>query len=141
MTNEMVQFLIGSIAILIGGTIGLFISAVVLRGSVGLANAFAGPGPSTARIAEPSIGWAMLVLLTAAIPTCIINLIVFQLTGGWSWASVAFTQCISLITYGMAFKLLLPSTFGKGMLVSFLNWAITLCGFGLIRLLVSFVLN
>lgn len=129
MSNEMIQFLIGSVAILIGAGVGLFFAAVVLRGSVGLANVIVG---GELRIPEPSMGWSMMVMLSAGLATFIPNWIVVGISGGFDMTTVILTSLISLFVYGVVFKLMLPTSYSRSFLVSFLNCVISASIWGLI---------
>ncbi len=114
------------VGLAIGLVIATLISAIILRAAISLFNRM-----STDRVPEPSFGKAMLIVFVAMLVNMILSFLLTAVLGIGGAATNADQQSMGLVVnlislplslLVMAFMVssMLPTTFGKGFLISLL---------------------
>ena len=121
----------GMLCVLIFGVvIGTLVGAIILRAACWLFNKFAGGPQAPGAISEPSFGTAMLIVFVATLLNGLISLSLGGVVSA-AGANPQFGQLIGLpvsllVLAGMT-SAMLPTTFGKGLLVAVLYLVIGIC--------------
>ena len=123
------------IGILVGGTIGLLIGAVILRAAISLCNKFSGTDSSSG-VPEPPMGKAMLIVLVATIVNLVVNFVVGFMIGVAGMASgssamqtvqglaALISLPVGFFTQSGIIAAMLPTSFTRGMLVTLCHYLI-----------------
>jgi len=122
---QVVGMLIGFV---IGMTIVVLIGAVILRAAISLYNRMA----SASQVPEPTFGKALLITLVTMLVNFVVSLVLNMVVGGAGAAANANEQAVggmaqllslpvSLCVLAFMLSTMLPTTFGRGFLVSLCN--------------------
>lgn len=125
---------------IIGVVIGLAVSAVILRAAVSFFNKLAGGIRAPEAVPEPGFGKAMGISFVTGLVNFGVG-IVLGLVGGAVRTHPLVVQAVSMpvsfLVMGALLAAMLPTTFGKGMVISLLNMAVIL---GIAILIVAVVI-
>lgn len=123
--------------LLVGGLIGVLIGAVILRAAIALYNAMAGGADSPSGVPEPDFGKAMLIVFVTALVNVGVGLLIGFVFGFGAAAGRMNQQSAGLIAQLVSLPVgllvqagmltaMLPTTFGRGILVALLNMVIVI---------------
>lgn len=125
-------YLIGmAIGLLIGGTIGLMIAAVIFRAAVSLLNKMVEES-----VDEPNFGRSVLIVFVRFIANFaigfVIGLVGAILSGGKMDPAAqlvinGIAAIMGIFVSGGIISAMLPTSYGKGLLISILEFAIVMC--------------
>jgi hypothetical protein len=121
----------------VGILIGTLIGAVILRAACALYNAMAGGKGSPYRVPEPELGKAMGIVLVTALINIAASFVLGLAVGGGAAATGTGVEGpalllqlvslpLSLLVMAAMLTAMLPTTFGRGILVALCNLLITI---------------
>jgi hypothetical protein len=129
----------GLLALAVALVIGLAIAAVILRAAVSFFNKLAGGADSPEAVPEPGFGKSMGISFVMFLVNLGVS-IVFGLVGravhAHPLAVQAVSTVVSFLMLGVLLAAMLPTTFGKGVVLSLLNLAVMLAIFIVIFMVV-----
>lgn len=141
--------LIGLVAML---AIGTLIGAVFLRGGIALYNKFAGGEKSESGVSEPPFGRAMWIMFITSLVQAAVSFVIGLIIGGAGAARGASERQAAMTAQLIAFPVglvvmsgmlssLLPTTFGRALMVSLCYLLIVILVFGTLGTLAYFLLR
>jgi hypothetical protein len=120
-----------------GVLLGLLIGAVILRAACALYNAMAGGKGSPYRVPEPGLGQAMGIVFVTALINFVVSFVLGLAVGAGAEATGTGAQGpallfqlislpVSLLVMAAMLAAMLPTTFGRGILVALCNLLVSI---------------
>jgi hypothetical protein len=110
--------------LVIGVAIGTLIGAVILRAACWLYNKIAGGPNSASAVPEPDFGKAILICFVTALVNSGIQLVLGLVASQMGAATNLISLPISFIVMAAMLTSMLPTTFGRGLLVALLEFVV-----------------